>query len=127
MAFYVSDSTLNEAADKIVDATVEVRLHSNSPGNAGTNNRIGSVSADVAASGWTAASGGIAETSADTLFGVLDASNAQTVRAYSLWKGGAFKGWADVYQVGTTTVGVAVAAGESFKLNSGQVQVEITR
>lgn len=127
MANYMADNALNIAADAIVDTTVEIRLHSGAPGNAGTANRIGTVKADVVASGWGTASGGEVDNNDDINFGVLNNSAQTTVRAWSGWRGNQFLGWGDVYAEGTTNVGVAVAANEAFKLNAGTVSFEFTR
>ena len=127
MASYMSNSALNDAANDATSGTISIRLHDGAPGNSGTSNRIGSIEEDVAAAGWTAAASGVSETTADTNFGVLDASNSVDVEAYSLWDGSTFKGWADVFQPGTTTVGVTVAAGRTFTLSAGTVQFEFAR
>ena len=121
MASYASDALLNLAADAATAQTIQIRLHSGAPGDAGTANRVAGVSVDVAAGGWTAAAGGVSETTADAAFGVLSASASVTVRAYSLWRGSTFLGWADL------TGAVTVAANESFSLRMGTVQVEFQR
>ena len=127
MASYMADYGLNLAATELTERTLQVRLHDGAPSSMGTTNRIGSVSVDHPSSEFAAAASGVAATNVATAFGVLDAGNAQTVRAYTLWDGANFVGWADVYQPGTTTVGVAVAAGAAFNLASGQVRVRFTR
>ena len=121
MASYVSNHTLNLAADQATNRTVEVRVHSGAPGNAGTGNRIGTVSEDVAAGGWTAAASGVSETTGDTEFGVLSTSQSNTVTAYSLWDGANFMGWADL------AADIVVAANESFTLSAGTVEFEFAR
>ena len=121
MASYVSDDTLNIAVDAITDQTVQVRVHSGSPGNSGTSNRIGSASVDHPASEWTAGAGGVAETNTDSAFGVLDSSNSQTVTHYSLWASTTFLSWGDLAS------SVTVAAGESFTINSGTVEFRASR
>ena len=127
MASYLSGESLNRASDHLTSGSREVRLHSDAPGNAGTTNRIGTIAEDVNAAGWTDASSGVAETSADINFGVLDTVNEVTVDAYSVWDGSDFLGWGDVYQPGTTTVGVTVAAGRTFTLSSGTVEFSFSR
>ena len=127
MASYLAGESLNRASDHLTSGSREVRLHSDAPGNAGTSNRIGTIAEDVAATGWTDASSGVAETSADINFGVLDTVNEVTVDAYSVWDGSDFLGWGDVYQPGTTTVGVTVAAGRTFTLSSGTVEFSFSR
>lgn len=127
MASYMSDAALNLAADHVTNRTVQLRLHSAAAGNAGTTSRIGAVSADVAAGGWSAAAGGEVTTSGPVNFGILDAASAQTVRSVSAWDGATFLGWADVYQPGTTNVGVSVAAGRSFTLNAGTFKFRFRR
>ena len=127
MASYLADSALNDAANNATSSTVSIRIHSDAPGDAGTDNRIGTFEQDVAASGWTAAASGVSETSAATNFGVLDADNDVDVHAYSLWVGTVFKGWGDVYQTGTTTVGVTVAAGRTFSLKAGTAEYRFSR
>ena len=121
MASYMSDYTLNLAADHVTDRTIQLRAHSGSPGNNGTANRIGAASVDVAAAGWGAAAAGSSDIDADAEFGVLDAGNANTVTAISKWAGANFLGWADM------TADVVVAANEEFTLNAGQVSVDFTR
>ena len=127
MASYLAGEALNRAADHLTSGSRAVQLHSDAPGNAGVNNRIGAISLDVAAAGWTDAAGGVAETSADSNFGVLDSDNAVRVEAYSVWDGAAFLGWGDVYQPGTVVVGVDVAAGRTFTLLAGTVEFRFSR
>ena len=121
MANYMADSTLNKAADHITASTLGVRLHSGAPGNNGTDNRIGSVSQDVAASGWSDADAGESSNKAAIDFGVLSNSSNNTVGAYSLWEGNTFRGWADL------TSAVTVAANERFSLRAGTVKVKFAR
>ena len=121
MASYVSDATLNQAVDAITNQTIQVRVHSASPGNAGTSARIGSSSVDHAAAQWTAGSGGVSETTVDSAFGVLDSANSQTVTHYSLWASTTFLSWGDLAS------SVTVAAGESFTINSGTIEFRASR
>ena len=121
MASYASTALLNIAADAATAQAIEVHLHSGAPGNAGSTNRIGTVAATVAATGWTAAASGASETTAATAFGVLSTSAMQTVRAYSLWRGRTFLGWADLASP------VAVAANEAFTLAAGSVEIQFAR
>ena len=127
MASYVSDYGLNFAADLITDRDIEVRIHDGAPGNAGANNRIGSVAVTLLGASFGSASGGISETLTDTYFGVLDSTNSHDVEAYSLWIGGNFYSWADVYQPNTTIIGVTVDVGESFTINAGTIEIRAAR
>ena len=121
MANYMSEAALNLAADRIVSMTVQVRIYSGGPGNSGTANRIPNVSVDHPGDEWTDAAGGVAETNVNSVFGVLDAANAQTVMAYGCFVGNIFLGWADLVNP------ITVAAGESFTLNSGTVECRFQR
>lgn len=121
MASRVSDAALNIAADAVTSQAITVRLHDGAPGDAGTGNRIGTVSQTVAAGGWTAASGGISETAADVVFGVLSTTQSHTVTAYSLWRGNTFLGWADLQ------ANVAVAANEAFTITAGTIEFRFAR
>ena len=121
MANYVANAALNSAADALTSQTIAVRIHDGTPGNAGTENRIGAHSVNVAAGGWTAASGGVSENSADVAFGVLSTSASNTVRAYSLWRGNTFLGWADLDNA------ITVAANESFLINARTIDITFAR
>ena len=123
MAHYESAALFNLSANDITNRTLAVRLHDGAPGNNGASNRIGTISQNVASGGWSDASSGGSETSAETDFGELSSADAFTVEAYSVWNGNTFLWWADVYQEGTTTVGVAVAATEEFKMNAGEISI----
>ncbi len=121
MASYASNSLLNIAANAATASAITVRLHTGTPGNSGTANQVSGASVSVAANGWTAASGGVSETTADTSFGVLSATASTTVTHYSLWQGSTFLGWADL------TSSVTVAANEAFSLVGGTVEVQFSR
>ena len=121
MASYQSADLLNLAANDLTNRTLSVRLHDGAPGNAGTGNRIGAISVDIAAGGWTDAVAGAVVTSADTSFGVLSSSGRTDVDAYSVWSGNDFLWWADVYQTGTTTVGVRVPSNFEFTISAGEI------
>ena len=123
MAHYESAALFNLSANDVTNRPLAVRLHDGAPGNNGTANRIGTIEEDVAASGWTAGSSGGSETTAETDFGELSPTDAFTVEAYSVWNGNTFLWWASVWQVGTTTVGVAVAAAEEFKMAAGEISI----
>ena len=115
MASLAPEVTLNVAADAVTSQALSVRLHSGAPGNAGTANRIGTVSATVPANGWTAADDGSSTNASAVAFGVLDSSNAQTVRAYSLWQGSTFRGWGDMASA------VTVPANSAFTINANTI------
>ena len=122
MANYVTANGLNLAANALTAAaTTEIRLHSDPPGNAGTQNRIGAVSANIAAAGWTVAASGASETSAATTFGVLDAANQHVVKAYTLWQSSVLIGWADLMAE------VTVGANESFSIAAGGIEFTAAR
>jgi len=121
MANYMANQALNIAANAVTASDVEARLHSGNPGGTGTNNRIGTIAATIAAADWTAAVNGVSETSEDTEFGELNAGAAETVHAYSLWQSGGFLGWADLSDP------ITVPAGESFALAAGTIEVRFMR
>ena len=99
----LSDYTLNLCATEITDRTVQVRLHTGAPGNSGTANVITGAAEDVAAAGWSAASGGDSSNSAAIDFGVLSTSDTVVVSHYSVW------GWVDF--MGSESVGVECVGG----------------
>lgn len=115
MASLAPEATLNVAADAVTAQTLTVRLHSGAPGNAGTANRIGTATATVAAAGWSAADDGSSTNASAVAFGVLDSSNAQTVRAYSLWQGNTFRGWGDMASA------VTVPANSAFTITANSI------
>ena len=117
MANYTAAGLHNEAANDVTAETITVRLHTGSTGNSGNNNQIAGATANVPSSSWSSASGGRSQTAAALDFGVLSTSQENTVRAYSLWKGATFLGWADL------VADVAVAANETFSLNAGTVAI----
>ena len=121
MASYVPDTTLNIAANTVTNTTIQVRIHTASPGNNGTASRIGTVSADHPASEWTDAAAGVSETTVASAFGVLSTTLETTVTHYSLWDGVNFRGWGDL------TTPLVVAAGESASLNAGTVEFRFMR
>lgn len=121
MASFVSNYTLNRVANDVTSETVTVKLHTASPGSAGLSGTISGASEDVAAAGWTAASGGVSETTADTEFGVLSTSSTNIVTIYSLWHGANFIGWADLAS------SITVAANEEFTITAGTIELEFAR
>ena len=118
MANYMADAALNIAADAVAERTISVRIHSGAPGNAGTGNRIGAFSQDIAANGWTAAASGRVENSAAVAFGAI---GAVTVRHYSLWAGATFLGWGDL------AAAVVVSAGETFSIDANTIDILFER
>ena len=114
----VSAYCLNLGADAIANRTISIRLHDGAPGSAGTANRIGTVSEDVAASGWSDASDGDFDNDSDISFGVLSSADSNDVSHYSAWAGSNFLWHAALDST------VTVAANESFKLNSGTVGLD---
>ena len=116
MASNTSDAELNVGVNAITAVAMTCRLHDGIPGNNGTANRIGSLTQNMAASSWSAASGGDSSYDAAVNFGVVDSNSAQTVTHYSRWVGGAYRAWGSI----TST---AVPAGDEFSINSGTIQV----
>ena len=108
----LTDYSLNLAADEITNRTVQVRLHTADAGTAGTTSRIGTVSQDVAAAGWSAATGGDSTNLAAIDFGVLSASASFDVSHYSVWDGANFMGRESL------SASVTVAANETFSINA---------
>lgn len=121
MASYMSGAALNIAANAVTAGDIDVRIHSGAPGDAGTQNRIGTHQVRVPAAGWSDAAGGIASNNVDVEFNVLSNTVATTVAAYSLWQGATFLGWADL------VVPVTVQATERFTLAATTVAVEFER
>ena len=121
MASYMSDYTLSLAADHATDRTIQLRAHSASPGNSGTDNRIGAASVDVGAAGWSAAAAGSSDIDANAEFGVLDSGGDNTVTHISKWAGVNFMGWS------TMAADVVVDQNEEFTLNAGQVAFQFER
>ena len=120
MASYASTAALNLAADELTNRTITLYAYTGAPGNNGTVNRLAPTVA-VAAGGWTVASSGVSETSADAAFGVLSTTQSRTITAYGAFDGATFLGWADL------TADVVVAANESFTLNAGTVEFSFAR
>ena len=116
MASFTSDAELNIGVNAITSAAQTCRIHTGIPGNNGTASRIGSLSQNLAAATWSAASGGDSAYGAAVDFGVVDSNSAQTVTHYSRWQGNTFLGWGSI----TST---AVPAGDEFSINSGEIAV----
>ena len=117
MAFYVAPALLNDAADNEVSETIQLRIHSASPGNNGTSARIGTFTVDHVAGEWTDAAAGVVATTVDSEFGVLHASNTVTVTHLGFWRGGEFRGWV------TLASSAAVAGGSPFVISGGSVKI----
>ena len=115
MANTVTDKAKNIAADAVVSGSVVVFLHSVAGGNSnGASNRILSAGKTLAASRFTAASGGEVETAASENFGALSASDPNTVRAYSVFSA------ADnaLLWIADMATAVVVAANEEFEMDA---------
>lgn len=124
MALHVSGYLLNKAVNGITADDLSVRLHSGDAGAAGTQNRIGNISATAAAASWTdggagALDDGVSEYTPDLGFGVLSNSASNTVRGYSLWDGANFMIAQDL------AAAVVVAANESFVISGGTIEFDV--
>ena len=117
----IADEALNIAVNAITNRTISVHLHDGAPGDACTGNRIGTVSTDVASTGWSAGSGGISDNVGAVAMGVLSTTDSNTVTAYSLFDGNACLGWANFAS------SVAVGANESFSINAGTIDITFGR
>ena len=113
----LSDYALNLAADHLAGRTIQVRLHTGEPGNAGTANAISGATADVAASGWSNAASGDVSNVAAIDFGVLSTTASNDVSHYSIWDGTNFMGSESLAST------VTVAANETFSINAGTLQI----
>ena len=116
MANTVADKAKNIAADAVVSGSVEVFLHSTAGANgSGQNNRILAAGKSLTAARFGAASGGEVDTNNAENFGVLSTSQANTVRAYSVFLA------ADdgLLWIADMTADVAVAANEEFEMDAG--------
>ena len=111
----LSNTELNRMADDIVSAALTCRAHSGDPGANGTNNRIGTASAALAAASWSNAINGDVTYNAAATFGVLDAANAQTVTYYSIFRGNAF------VASEAMDAPVAVTTGGTFSIDTGTI------
>ena len=111
----LSDYTLNLCATEITDRTIQVRLHIGAPGNNGLANVVLGATVDVAAAGWTAASGGDSSNVAAIDYGVLSTSDTVVVSHYSVFAGNNFMGSESM------ATAVSVAANETFSINAGTV------
>ena len=115
-----SDTERNRVADYGTASNMTIRVHTGDPGTAGTSNRIGSVEAALASTNWSAAASGISSYNAQVVFTVLSTTAEQTVRWYSLWRGGTFVGREEMSSA------VAVPANGVFIINSGEIQYQAT-
>lgn len=114
------DAELNRLANDISASALTAYAHTGAPGNNGTANRVAGVSAALAAANWSAAAGGDVAYNQAISFGVLHASNAITVTHISLFRGNAYVGFVALAS------STAVAAGSSFSVNSGTLQVNLS-
>ena len=123
MANTVADKAKNLAADAVVAASVKVYLHSAAGGNSsGSANRILAAAKTLAASKFTAASGGDVETTDAENFGVLSNSQSNTVRAYSVFLA------ADdgLLWIADMTSDVVVAANVEFEMEAAGMGFTVT-
>ena len=123
MANTVADKAKNIAADAVVSGSVKVYLHSATGGNSnGSSNRILTAGKTLAASRFTAASGGEVETGSTENFGALSASDPNTVRAYSVFLA------ADdgLLWIADMTTAVVVAANEEFEMDAAGMGFTVT-
>lgn len=120
----VTAALLNEAADKVFDADILVRLHTGAPGNAGTANRVAAggtnftAGVTVGASGWSAASNGVVSNTAAIDFGTASGAPG-TITHYSIWKGGTFYGW-------NTLQARTVASGDTYEISASSLSLTIS-
>ena len=123
MANTVSDKTKNIAADAVVSASVKVYLHSAAGANSdGSGNRILVAAKTLAASKFTAASGGEVETTDAENFGVLSASASNTVRAYSVFLASDDA----LLWIADMTAEVVVAANVEFEMEAAGMGFTVT-
>ena len=113
----LSDAELNRCADYIVALALTCRIHTGDPGGAGIDDRIGTLSKNLAAASWSDAANGDVQYNADVPFGVLDADANQTPSHCSVWRGNAFVGRAAL------SSSVLVIAGGTFKINAGTIAI----
>ena len=111
----LSNTEINRLADNIVASALTCRAHSGDPGANGTNNRIGTASAALAAANWSNAVNGDVTYNAAANFGVLDAGSAQTVSYYVIFRGTAY------VSDGAINPPVAVTAGGTFSIDTGTI------
>lgn len=119
MASYVSNDCLNRMADEATSTAMTVRIHTAIPGNAGTENRVGTIEGSLSAASWGNANGtGDVSYDADVALGVIDAANNQTVTHVSTWEGSDFQWWADLATARTVT------AGGTLTISSGTIRLD---
>ena len=89
----LSTIELNRNADYMTASIMSCRIHDGDAGDDdGTQNRIGTLTQNLAVANWSNAANGDVQYNADVPFGVLDASSQQTPSHYSLWRGNDFVG-----------------------------------
>ena len=117
----LSTTELNRLADSIVASTLKIYLHTGAPGTNGTANRVNAggglftAGVDVAASGWSSASGGDVENDAAVDYGTASGGDPGTVIHWTAFRGNAYVGTG---AVASTTV----ADGDSFEIDAGEIQ-----
>ena len=114
----LSTIELNRNADYMTASIMSCRIHDGDAGDDdGTQNRIGTLTQNLAVANWSNAANGDVEYNADVPFGVLDASSQQTPSHYSLWRGN------DLVGTGDLSASVVVSAGGTFKINTGTIDL----
>ena len=96
---------------------LEIHLHTDDPGDSGTDNRIGTIEATLASGNWSSDPDDptIEVYGASVAFSVLDANNDHTVAWYSLWRGGTRVGKEELDS------SVDVSGGSTFTLNADTI------
>ena len=112
---------LDELADYIVRETLNIRLHTGAPGNAGTDNRVSAGGGsfengvDVAAAGWSNASSGDVSNVAAIDYGTASGGNPGTLTHWSAFRG-------NDYVASGTLDNTTINDGDSFQINAGEIE-----
>ena len=123
MANTVSDKAKNIAANAVVSQSVEVFLHSVAGANGnGASNRILAAGKNLTAARFGSASAGEVDTNNSEGFGVLSTTQANTVRAYSVF----LASDDGLLWIADMTSDVAVAANEEFEMDAGGMGFTVT-
>jgi len=120
MTDIIPNRGLTELVSAIVQADTQVRLHSSSPGNNGTSNRIGIVAATIPhGTGWTTPLAGIVTCKTDINFGVISTTNNVSVAWISLWQNNNFIGAVSLQS------SVLVRANQSFTVTKNTLKWQV--
>ena len=117
----LSDKELDRLANRIVDSTITVRLHSDNPGQTGATGRLETGGPNyrngitVDADGWTDAASGSVKNKNAVVFGVALA-DVGTITHYSLSRGSSYVAFGELP---STTIN----QGDSFQITAESIVI----